>query len=77
MKFLRNFLTRKKTFGESENLRKLIEKSLTLEEFETLKNGDSDVVITVSNLSLNQVEYKSIKDCTYEDFCDWIWISAN
>ena len=74
---LRNFLTGKKTFGESENLRKLIEKSLTLEEFETLKNGDSDVVITVSNLSLNQVEYKSIKDCTYEDFCDWIWISCN
>ena len=74
---LRNFLVGKKTFGESENLRKLIENSLTLEEFETLKNGDSDVIITVSNLSLNQVEYKSIKDCTYEDYCDWIWISAN
>ncbi len=74
---IRNFLLGKKTFGESENLRKLIENSLTLEEFETLKNGDSDVIITVSNLSLNQVEYKSIKDCTYEDYCDWIWISAN
>ena len=74
---LRNFLVGKKTFGESENLRKLIENSLTIEEFETLKNGDSDVIITVSNLSLNQVEYKSIKDCTYEDYCDWIWISAN
>lgn len=74
---LRNFLAGKKTFGESENLRKLIENSLTIEEFETLKNGDSDVIITVSNLSLNQVEYKSIKDCTYEDYCDWIWISAN
>tara|TARA_R110000782_G_scaffold49993_6_gene108588 strand:- start:409 stop:1323 length:915 start_codon:yes stop_codon:yes gene_type:complete len=74
---LRNFIVGKKTFGESENLRKLIETSLTLEEFETLKNGDSDVIITVSNLSLNQVEYKSIKECTYEDYCDWIWISAN
>ncbi|MEH6513826.1 MAG: patatin-like phospholipase family protein [Maribacter arcticus] len=74
---LRNFLVGKKTFGESENLRKLIENSLTLEEFETLKHGDSDVIITVSNLSLNQVEYKSIKDCTYEDYCDWISISAN
>lgn len=74
---LRNFLVGKKTFGESENLRKLIENSLTIEEFETLKNGDSDVIITVSNLSLNQVEYKSIKDCTYKDYCDWIWISAN
>ena len=74
---LRNFLVGKKTFGESENLRKLIANSLTIEEFETLKNGDSDVIITVSNLSLNQVEYKSIKDCTYDDYCDWIWISAN
>lgn len=74
---IRNFLAGKKTFGESENLRELIGNSLTLVEFNTLKKGLSDVVITVSNLSLNQVEYKSIKDCTYEEFCDWIWISAN
>lgn len=74
---VRNFLAGKKTFGESENLRKLIGNSLTKEEFDELKEGLSDVVITVSNLSLNQVEYKSIKECTYEEFCDWIWISAN
>ena len=30
-----------------------------------------------SNLSKNRVEYKSIKDCSYEEFCDWIWISCN
>ena len=74
---IRNFLAGKKTFGESENLRDLIRSSLTVDEFETLKNGKSDVVITVSNLSLNQVEYKSIKDCTYDEYCDWVWISAN
>ncbi|PIB39121.1 patatin family protein [Maribacter sp. 4G9] len=74
---IRNFIKGKKTFGESENLRKLISDSLTKTEFNKLKQGMSDVVITVSNLSLNQVEYKSIKDCSYEDFCDWIWISAN
>ncbi len=74
---IRNFIKGKKTFGESENLRKLISESLTKTEFNKLKKGMSDVVITVSNLSLNQVEYKSIKDCSYEDFCDWIWISAN
>ncbi len=74
---LRNFLKGKKTFGESENLRHLIRNSITLEEFNTLKNGPSDIVVTVSNLSLNQVEYKSINDCTYEEFCDWIWISSN
>jgi predicted patatin/cPLA2 family phospholipase len=28
-------------------------------------------------LSKNEVEYKSIKDFEYVDFCDWIWISCN
>ncbi len=74
---LKNFIRGKKTFGESENLRKLIRKSITLEEFNELKSGHADIVVTVSNLSLNQVEYKSIRDCTYEEFCDWIWISSN
>ena len=67
----------KKTFGESENLRKLIRNSITVEEFNELKASKMDVVVTVSNLSLNQVEYKSINDCTYDEFCDWIWISSN
>lgn len=74
---VKNFIRGKKTFGESENLRKLIRDSITIEEFEELKEGDMDVVVTVSNLSLNQVEYKSINDCTYDEFCDWIWISSN
>jgi len=74
---LKNFLQGKKTFGESENLRNLIRESLTIEEYEELREGPNDVVVTVSNLSLNQVEYKSIMDYTYDEFCDWIWISAN
>jgi predicted patatin/cPLA2 family phospholipase len=74
---LRNMLKGSKTFGESDNLRKLIGESLTPAEFEELKAGPKDVVVTVSNLSLNQVEYKSINECTYEEFCDWIWISSN
>ena len=74
---LRNLAKGKKTFGESENLRELIRNSLTMEEFETLKAGPINVVVTVSNLSLSQVEYKSINDCTYDEFCDWIWISSN
>ena len=74
---LRNLANGKKTFGESENLRQLIRSSLTVEEFEILKAGPINVVVTVSNLSLSQVEYKSINDCTYDEFCDWIWISSN
>ena len=31
----------------------------------------------MSNLSLNRIEYKSINDFDYDEFCDWIWISAN
>ncbi|MRH99602.1 patatin-like phospholipase family protein [Kriegella sp. EG-1] len=73
----KNLIRGKKTFGESENLRKHIRQSLTVAEFEELKKGPNDVVVTVSNLSLNQVEYKSINDCTYDEYCDWIWISSN
>jgi len=72
-----NFIRGRKTFGDSSNLRKLIRNSITKKEFETLKSGNKDIVVTVSNLSLNDIEYKSIKDCSYEDFCDWIWISSN
>jgi len=74
---LRNFLKGAKTFGESQSLRNLIQELLTEEEFEELRNSHKDIVITVSNLSLHETEYKSIKDVSYEDFCDWIWISCN
>lgn len=74
---LKNFYKGSRTFGESHNLLKLIKNTITPEEFEILKYGKKDIVVTVSNLSLNSVEYKSIKDFEYEDFCEWIWISCN
>ncbi|PRP66081.1 patatin-like phospholipase family protein [Nonlabens agnitus] len=74
---LRRFLKGKKTFGESKNLLKLIKEVFTEEEFSELKTSHKDIVITVSNLSSHETQYKSIKDFSYEDFCDWIWISCN
>lgn len=74
---LRNFISGKKTFGESKNLRKLIEETFTKEEFYTLRASKKDIVVTVSNISMNAVEYKSIQDFDYKEFCDWIWISCN
>lgn len=74
---MKNFYRGSKTFGESHNLLKLIRNTLTEEEFHTLKNGPKDIVVTVSNLSMNQVEYKSINDFSYDEFCEWIWISCN
>jgi predicted patatin/cPLA2 family phospholipase len=74
---LKLFIKGKKTFGESNNLRKLIGKVLTQVEFDQLKSSNKEVVVTVSNLSLHETQYKSIKDFSYLDFCDWIWISCN
>ncbi len=67
----------KRTFGESKNLRKNISRNFTKEEFNTLKSSEIEIVITVSNLTKNVIEYKTLKESTYEDFCDWMWISAN
>lgn len=74
---VRNFIQGKKTFGESKNLKKLIQSTLTEDEFLSLKSSKKDIVVTVSNISLNTVEYKSIKDFDYDEFCEWIWISCN
>ena len=74
---IKNFLKGSKTFGESYNLKRLIKETLTQKEFDVLKDSGKDIVVTVSNLSLNQVEYKSIKDFDYDEFCEWIWISCN
>ncbi|GGZ15187.1 hypothetical protein GCM10007049_04050 [Echinicola pacifica] len=71
------FIRKEKTFGDTSNLRKLIRKSLSIEEFEEMKANEADVVVAVSNLSTNRVEYKLLKDCLYEDFCDWMWASSN
>ncbi len=71
------FLKSKRTFGESKNLRKLIRKSISKEEFEEARRSVKDLVVTVSNLSRNKIEYKSIHEFSYKEFCDWIWISCN
>ena len=71
------FIKMKRTFGESKSLRRHIRKNFTPEEYYFVKDTKDDVVVTVSNLSRNRVEYKSIKEFTYDEFCDWIWISCN
>ena len=77
LNIIKMFLRGRKTFGESQNLRNLIGKFLSYEDFIQMKNSSVDVVITVSNLTTMRVEYKSVKDYNYEDFCDWIWASSN
>jgi predicted patatin/cPLA2 family phospholipase len=71
------FAKKRRTFGESKNLRKTIQKNFSKKEFEEVKSCGKDIVVTVSNLTKNKIEYKSIKDFNYKDFIDWIWISCN
>jgi len=74
---IRQFWCKKRTFGESKNLLKLIKSSISIDHFNELKFSNVDVVVTVTNISSNETEYKSIKECTYDEFCEWIWISGN
>ena len=74
---IRNFIRGSKTFGESHNLKALIMNTFTEDEFEMLRKSGKDVIVTVSNLSMNQVEYKALSECNYKEFCEWIWISCN
>lgn len=74
---LLQFFKGRRTFGESKKLRKYIKQNFTVDEFNALKANNINVVVTVTNLSKNEVEYKSINDFDYDSFCDWIWISCN
>ncbi|HMP28176.1 MAG TPA: patatin-like phospholipase family protein [Saprospiraceae bacterium] len=70
------FLKRKRTFGESEALRQTIKRIYTPSLHEKAQSLGLKVVITVSNITLNKVEYKYLKDYDYGEFCDWIWAST-
>jgi predicted patatin/cPLA2 family phospholipase len=71
------FIRGRRTFGESHRLRKYLKDNFTLSEFNQLKASKTDIIVTVTNISKNEAEYKSIKDFDYDEFCDWIWISCN
>ena len=74
---LRSFLRGNKTFGCTLKLRETIHRFFPEEDFIKIKEANKNVIITVSNISHNRGEFKSINDFSYEDFCDWIWASAN
>ena len=74
---LLQFVKNKRTFGESKALKRHIKRHFSLADYHFIRNTKEDVVVTVTNLSKNRTEYKSINDYSYEEFCEWIWISCN
>ncbi len=71
------FIQGRKTFGESRSLKQLIRRTFPEAKWEEMQASGKQVIATVSNLTHNQIEYKYARDCSYEDFCDWIWMSCN
>lgn len=71
------FLKGSKTLGESKNLSQLIKQSYSEDDPEKLKKSRKSVIVTVSNHTTYEMEYKSIETTTYADALDWIWASAN
>ena len=74
---IRTFIKGCPTFGESDNLRQLIKNSISQEDFKDIKERNKKVIFTVSNLTLDTIEYYHSNDCSYDDFCDWAWASCN
>ena len=71
------FLRGKRTFGESQALRKLISNTITEEDFKRAQSSKKKIAVTVSNITRNVVETKYLSDYSYEDFIDWTWVSCN
>ncbi len=74
---IKMFLRGKKTFGEHYNLRDTIERTLSEEDFNIIRESGKKVIITAANLSTGSVEYKYLNDCTHSDWLDWMWISSS
>ena len=74
---IKMFLKGKKTFGETEALRRTISKTVSAEDFQLIQDSKKKVIVTVSNISRTRVEYKYASDCEYEDFLDWMWASCS
>jgi len=70
-------LKHEKTLGDSSNLRKFISDNFPEEIFFDIISNDINIITTVANLTKQTIEYKSILDYNYSEFCDWIWASAN
>lgn len=76
LNILKLFLKKQKTFGDTRALRQTIANLLSPEDFNHIKAEGKKVIVTASNLTRNTIEYKYLKDHSYDNFIDWMWISS-
>ncbi|MFT4753769.1 MAG: NTE family protein [Salibacteraceae bacterium] len=77
MNIIKSFFSSIPTFGDSHRLLKMIRRNITLEQFNRINKLGKEVIVTVSNLTTQNIEFKSSKKERYSDFVDWIWGSSN
>ena len=74
---VKSFLRGSKTFGESLHLREMINNTVKDSYLTKVKDQNKRILVTVSNLTLNQVEFKDLNEHSFDDFRDYIWASSN
>lgn len=74
---IKMFLKGKRTFGDHQNLLHTIRQTISEADYELIRSSKKKIIATVSNLSLNIVEYKYASDYSYKDFTEWMWISTS
>lgn len=70
-------INKSKSLGDSSNLRKTLEEFLTEDIYNHLRDSDKEVIVSVTNLTTESVEFKSIHSETWSDFLDWMWASGS
>jgi NTE family protein len=67
------------TLATTHNMRSLIDKFITEEDYNVIKNLNKEVVVAAVNINElpAKLHYFSSNDQSFEDFKDWTWASAN
>lgn len=65
------------SIGESKNLRKLIEKIFTEEDYKNILQQKKTLFCITTNLNTSKRFIKSTNTSSYTDMLDWIWASAS
>lgn len=75
-KIIKNIILNKPSIGTFNNLLKLIRKHYTPADHYKLQSSNKELIVTVTDLSTNLVEYKNARDYNWDEFTHWIWSSA-
>lgn len=76
-KALLRIILNKDSLGESKNLKKLIDKFFTIDDYNELKEKNIEIKAVTISMTDKKAYAKSNKYNSYEDMKDWIWASAN